>query len=81
MKILGTKLINLNVKPFSKTVAIHKLDNSTYEITISSKPEKGKANKEVIILLAKFFNVSKSKVKIIKGHKSRKKVVEIEFDN
>jgi uncharacterized protein len=36
-----------------------------------------KANESVIKILAKFFKVSKSQVKIIKGHKSKNKIIEI----
>ncbi|MHA1783578.1 MAG: DUF167 domain-containing protein [Candidatus Helarchaeota archaeon] len=40
---------------------------------------KGAANKELIKILAKHFNVSKSKVTIIKGIKSKDKLVKIIF--
>jgi uncharacterized protein (TIGR00251 family) len=46
-------------------------------IGITSKPEKGKANLELIKKLAKYFNVSSSQVRIISGFKSRRKIVEI----
>ncbi|NVM54269.1 MAG: DUF167 domain-containing protein [Candidatus Helarchaeota archaeon] len=66
------------VKPHSKQVNIKQLDPKTYEIAISSKPEKGKANKEIIEELAKFFKIKKSKITILKGHKSRHKIIQIE---
>jgi hypothetical protein len=44
---------------------------------VTAPPANGKANKALIELLAKHFNVKKSSVKIIKGEKSREKVVEI----
>lgn len=49
------------------------------EITIgvTAKPEKGEANKEIVKKLSKYFDVNKSKVKIIAGEKSRKKLVEV----
>lgn len=40
--------------------------------------EKGKANEAVIILLANYYNVPKSGIKIIKGKKSSKKTVLIQ---
>lgn len=39
--------------------------------------EKGKANKIVIEILAKYFKVSKSQVKIINGDFSSNKIIEI----
>jgi uncharacterized protein (TIGR00251 family) len=47
------------------------------KVKISSPPTKGKANKEVIELLANFFGVKKNCIRIIKGEKSREKIIEI----
>jgi uncharacterized protein (TIGR00251 family) len=46
-------------------------------VGLTSKPEKGKANTELIKKLAKYFNVPSSHVSIISGLKGRRKVVEI----
>lgn len=66
---------------YKVSVTFHKdfveLDNDKITIGITAKPEKGEANKEIIKKLAKYFDVSKSKVKIIAGEKSRKKLVEV----
>lgn len=48
-----------------------------YHVYVSSLPDKGRANSEVIELLGKHFNLGKSKVNIIKGYTSRVKLVEI----
>ncbi|MHA1743885.1 MAG: DUF167 domain-containing protein [Candidatus Heimdallarchaeota archaeon] len=51
------------------------------EITVGvlSKPEKGKANLEIVKKIAELFNIPSSKVKIVSGFKSRKKFVEVQF--
>ena len=63
------------------SVTFHKdfveVSNDEITIGIKAKPEKGEANKELIKKLAKYFDVDKSKVKIIAGEKSRKKLVEV----
>lgn len=46
-------------------------------VGITSQPEGGKANLELIKKLAKHFNVSSAQVRIVSGFKSRRKVVEI----
>ena len=46
-------------------------------VGLTSKPEKGKANVELIKKLAKHFNVSSSQVKIVSGFKSRRKIIEL----
>ncbi|MCP5463453.1 MAG: YggU family protein [Deltaproteobacteria bacterium] len=48
------------------------------KVRLSCPPVDGAANKELVKLLSKHFGVSKSKVKIIKGEKSREKIVEID---
>ena len=57
-----------------------KITVSGNEITIflTSRPEKEKANKELIYRLAKYFAISTNNVKIISGFTSSKKVVEIQ---
>jgi uncharacterized protein (TIGR00251 family) len=54
-----------------------KIDRNKILIGLKSKPEKGEANKELIKKLADHFNVHSSRVKILSGFKSRKKIVEI----
>ena len=57
-----------------------KIQVASNEITIclKSKPERGKANKELVERLASYFMVSKDKVRIISGLTSRKKLVKIQ---
>ena len=49
------------------------------KIRIKAPPEKGKANCELIKFLAKELKMPKSAVRIIKGEKSREKVVIVEL--
>jgi len=46
-------------------------------VGLTSKPEKGKANLELIKKIAKHFKVSSSQIRILSGLKSRKKIIEI----
>jgi uncharacterized protein YggU (UPF0235/DUF167 family) len=47
-------------------------------IGIESKPVKEEANKEIIKKLSKHFQISPSKILIKSGHKSKRKIVEIQ---
>lgn len=69
--------IFLKIKPKASQAKVVKIDDAYYQIFITRPPEKGKANKQIIKLLADYFNVSSSQVKIITGEKGRQKVVEI----
>jgi uncharacterized protein (TIGR00251 family) len=44
---------------------------------VRAPPVKGKANEAVIEVLAEFFGVKKSDIRIMSGERSREKVVEI----
>ncbi|MEZ0324162.1 MAG: DUF167 domain-containing protein [Hydrogenothermaceae bacterium] len=69
--------IKIKVKPGSSKNEIKKVDENLYEIRTTVIPEKGKANEKAIELLSYFFNVPKSKIKIVRGETSREKEVEI----
>lgn len=47
---------------------------------IKEAPDKGKANKALIALIAKEYNVKKSEVVILTGKTARKKIVEVKCD-
>lgn len=51
-------------------------ESDYFKIYLKSKPEKEKANKELIDLLSCHFNIPKTNIKIIKGHHSKNKLIE-----
>lgn len=69
--------IFVKVKTKAKIKKIIKADESHYIISINSPPEKGKANKEIIKTVAKYFDTTISRVSIISGEKSKEKIIEI----
>ena len=54
-----------------------KVEGNKIIVGLTSKPEKGKANAELIKKIATHFNISSLQVKIVSGFKSRRKMVEI----
>jgi hypothetical protein len=69
--------IFIKVKPKASQTKVVKIDKTHYQVYVTQPPEKGKANKQIIKLLADYFGISLSKIKIIAGEKGREKVVEI----
>lgn len=53
------------------------MDGDEIEVGIKSEPEHGKANRELVKKLAKHFGVPAQNVRLISGHTSRKKLVDI----
>lgn len=55
-----------------------KINGDTITIGVMARPVKGKANEEVIVKIAKYFHIPSSRVKIIAGATSKRKIVEVE---
>jgi len=72
------QLLYVTVQPKAKKVGVEKISDDTYKVRVHAAPEKGAANKEVIAALAAYFDVPLSRIRIVRGEKSRNKVVLIE---
>jgi len=69
--------IRVKVFPGSKKEAIIKKSEHSFEIKIKEKPKRGEANKRLVLVLASYFKIVKSKIKLIKGFRQRNKIFEI----
>lgn len=69
--------IHINVISNSKQTKIIEEKDDFLKIKLKSPAHKGKANAELIKLLAKKYKVSKSQVEIVKGLTSKQKLVRI----
>ena len=54
------------------------INNQKYHIYTTTAPDKGKANLQIIKMLSKKFNVPKSQIIILKGKKSKNKIIQIQ---
>ena len=69
--------ISVKVKANAKQQKIEAIADGSLKISLKSPPIDGKANLELISLLAKYFKVSKSQVMIKSGQNNQSKIVEI----
>ncbi|MBD6616282.1 DUF167 domain-containing protein [Komarekiella sp. 'clone 1'] len=67
----------VKVKPNSKQQKIEEQPDGSLIVYLKSPPVDGKANEELIKLLAEKFDVSKSYIQIKIGLSSRQKLIEI----
>lgn len=65
------------VKPRAKKEYIKKIDDTHLIVAVKEPPIKGKANEAVEKAIADYFRIKRFNVKIISGHASREKIVEI----
>ncbi|MGQ9571054.1 MAG: DUF167 domain-containing protein [Thermodesulfovibrionales bacterium] len=69
---------SVRAKPNMKEEKIEKVGD-VFNIYVKELAKEGKANKAVIELVSEYFNVTKSKIVILSGVKSRYKTIEILF--
>jgi len=70
-------LVSVKVFPNSPKKSVVKKNDGSLELRFSAVPEKGKANKVVMELVAGFFGVSPSKIRIVKGARARNKLLSV----
>ena len=69
--------VAVSVKTNSKVESVEKVSDHEYTVRVNVPPVEGKANKRIIELLSEYFDVPKSKISLVNGEKSKKKVFEI----
>jgi len=70
--------LNIRVIPrSSESKVVGEMANGTLKVKLTTPPIDGKANEDLIKILAKHFKVSKSSIKILKGKTSKNKIIEI----
>jgi uncharacterized protein len=69
--------ITVHVTPRARRPGVERLADGGYRVAVSAPPHKGQANEAVIAALAEHFGVSRGRVRIVRGQRGRRKVVEI----
>ena len=72
------RIIQIKVKPNSRTSVLEQKEDGTWLAQLKSAPVEGKANEELLALVAKRFDCRKSAVSIKAGASGRVKLVRIE---
>lgn len=66
--------IHVTVKTNQKKEYIKKIKDLYFEVSVKEKPERNMANTRILEILHEYFD---SRVRIVNGHQSPKKLVEI----
>ncbi|MBD3311814.1 MAG: hypothetical protein GF349_05005 [Candidatus Magasanikbacteria bacterium] len=61
----------------SKNEIVGKMEDGSIKVKLTAAPVGGEANKKLIALLSKEWKIPKSKIKIVKGLRSKNKLIEI----
>lgn len=71
--------LNVKVIPKSSINLVETELDGSLKVKLTAPPDKGKANQQLVEVLAKHYGLPKNKIKILKGLASRNKVVEVEL--
>jgi len=72
-------LVKVHVTPNSREVRVTKVGDASFEVKVDEKATGGRANKRLVEVLSEHFEIPKSRIFIVRGAKSRDKMVEVEF--
>ena len=72
------KMIQLKVKPNARVSKLRELADGTWLAQVKSLPVDGRANEELVALVAQHFERRKSQVSVKSGSSGRMKLVKIE---
>jgi len=70
-------LIKVKIYSNSKKEGIIKKSEDNFEVRVKAKPLQGQANKEAIRVLAEYFEIQESNIRLIKGFRHTNKVFSI----
>lgn len=71
-------ILSVTVKANSNNEGVEKIEENSLKVRVSAPALNGRANARLIEVLAEYFKISKSKIRIVKGFKSKKKIIEID---
>ncbi len=71
-------IVEVRVHPKANRNAVELSDGPTIRVYVTAPPERDRANQAVIALLAKQLNIPKSALRLVRGEKSRDKVLVVE---
>jgi len=69
--------LDILATPGSSVSKVRNVHGAALKVAVRAAPERGKANDEIVELLAKFFGVPRGSVEILSGETSRNKRVRI----
>ncbi|MEI6479115.1 MAG: DUF167 family protein [bacterium] len=70
-------LIHAKVETESKKEEVLEKNKTSFVVKVKDEAKENKANNKVLLLLSRHFNIEKNRLRIITGHHSPSKILEI----
>lgn len=77
---LGKRLLTVRIHPGSRRAKVERLAEDEFRVHVLSPPEKGRANRDVVAVLGEYLGLPSRRIRIVRGEKSRVKLVRIDAD-
>ena len=71
--------IKVKVQPRSSKPGVEEISPEEFKVRVQAPPAQGEANKEILKRLSDHFDLPSSRIVILRGHKSRQKLVSVDF--
>jgi uncharacterized protein (TIGR00251 family) len=72
--------LEVRVQPRSRRRGVEKIPDGRFKIRVNAAPDKGKANKEMLEVLADYLGLSPSRLKIVRGETDRDKTIALDLE-
>ncbi len=69
--------LSVVVTPRAARERVERIDATTLRVAVTAPPHEGRANAAVVKAVAAFLDVAPSRVRIIRGEASRRKIIEV----
>jgi hypothetical protein len=73
------RTLAIRVKPGARTSSLTRAEDGTWSASLKARPVDGRANEELVGLVAKHFQCTKAAVSVRVGASGRRKLVRIEL--
>ncbi|CEG55817.1 DUF167 domain-containing protein [Legionella fallonii] len=69
--------LQVYVKPNASKTALLEINQDALHIAVHAQPQDGKANKELILFIAKLLKIPKTQIMLVRGQESRHKLLSL----
>jgi hypothetical protein len=70
--------LSVIVVPRARRNLVERVDSTTLRVAVTAPPRDGQANDAVRNAVAEYLRVPRARVRIVRGHSGRRKILEIE---
>jgi hypothetical protein len=75
--LLLKKVLQVRVQPGASREELVRVSETEFKAKLTSAPEKGKANEELLKLLSEYLQIPRTRLKMVRGQTARIKLIEV----